>query len=375
MSQDRFAVTYWIAAADAAEAKARALDLALEQTVEIPGDIVPAGHIADEIVGRIENIQPATAGAGGFLVEVSFSDDTFGDDFLQFLNVVFGNSSLKAGLRVEHVRPSAGLLALCAGPKFGHAGLRRHLGVSRGPLLLSATKPMGLNTEELADIAYRFALGGMDMVKDDHGLTNQRHAPFEARIEACVNAVARANRETGGHTKFVANITGPADKMLARAKLAQQLGAGGVMLAPALVGYDAVRMLAADESFNLPILSHPSFGGANVIAAGMGFSHAFYFGELQRLMGIDAVIYPNFGGRFGFSEGECLAIAAGCRGPYDDLPPILPCPGGGMTLDRVPEMQRVYGEDVVYLMGGSLLRQKDDLPGACRALARAVGRA
>ena len=47
---DRFTVTYRIFAATAAEARARAGDIALEQTVEIPADVVPAGIIAEEIV-------------------------------------------------------------------------------------------------------------------------------------------------------------------------------------------------------------------------------------------------------------------------------------------------------------------------------------
>ena len=370
---DRFIVTYRVAAADAGEARARALDLALEQTVEIPGDIVPAGYIAETIVGRIEELR--SAGPDAFLIDVSFSDATIGNDFLQFLNVVFGNSSLKSGLRVEGVQPSAAISALCPGPKFGRAGLRQMTGIASGPLLLSAIKPMGLSTAELADLAYRFALGGMDLVKDDHGLTNQTSAPYADRLEACVAAIARANRETGGTTRFIANITGPADQIRARADMAQRLGAGGVMLAPALLGYDVTRTLAADPTFMLPIFSHPSFGGANVIASGIGFSHGFYFGQLQRLLGIDAVIYPNFGGRFGFSEAECSEIVAQCDLPYAGLPAIFPCPGGGMTLERIPGMRRVYGEDVIYLMGGALLRHRDDLPGACRALAHAVGRA
>jgi ribulose-bisphosphate carboxylase large chain len=370
----RSIVTYWIAAPDEATARLRASDIALEQTVEIPGDIVPAGHVADTIVGQIETLTACTDQRGGYLAEISYDDEAFEDDFNQFLNVVFGNSSLKTGLRVESLQPSLHVATMCPGPKFGLTGLRQHCGVDKGPILLSAVKPMGLATAELADIAYRFALGGMDLVKDDHGLTSQRHAPFAARLEACVAAIARASRETGGHTKFVANITAPADQLRARAMLAQQAGAGGVMLAPALVGYDTVRSLAADPAFTLPILSHPSFAGANVILPTAGFSHLFYFGQLQRLMGIDGAIYPNFGGRFGFSEAECRSIVTGCTQPFGGLKTIFPCPGGGMSLDRVPAMQASYGDDVIYLMGGSLLRQKDDLPGACQALARAVGR-
>ena len=89
-------------------------------------------------------------------------------------------------------------------------------------------------------------------------------------------------------------------------------------------------------------------------------------------MGIDAVVYPNFGGRFGFSRDDCLAIVEGCTAGFGGLKPILPAPGGGMTLARVPEMRATYGNDVIYLVGGALLRERDDLPGACRRLAAAV---
>lgn len=46
----RFIVTYFVRAEDEAEAKARALDIALEQTVEIPRSVVPKGYVEDEIL-------------------------------------------------------------------------------------------------------------------------------------------------------------------------------------------------------------------------------------------------------------------------------------------------------------------------------------
>jgi ribulose-bisphosphate carboxylase large chain len=32
-----------------------------------------------------------------------------------------------------------------------------------------------------------------------------------------------------------------------------------------------------------------------------------------------------------------------------------------MNMDSIPEMQRVYGRDVIYLIGGGLHRRSDDL--------------
>lgn len=368
----RISVTYWLGAADATEARQRAGDIALEQTVEIPRDIVPVGYVEDEILGRVEDVRPGTGERGGFLADISYSDDDIGGDLLQLLNVVFGNSALKTETRVETMTLTEAIGAICPGPRYGSGGLRQRTGRATGPILMSAIKPVGLSTGELANLAHQFALGGMDMVKDDHGLANQHTSPFSERLFACVGAVAEANAKTGLNTVYVPNITGPASQVLDNAYQAQDAGAGAVMLAPALVGFDVARTLSADPGFTLPIVSHPTFGGANVITPTTGFSHGFFFGLLSRLMGVDAVVYPNFGGRFGFSQEECRAIADHCSMPFGHLKPILPAPGGGMKLESVPAMRDVYGDDVIYLVGGALLREKSDLVGACQRLVHTV---
>jgi ribulose-bisphosphate carboxylase large chain len=371
----RFTVTYWLGAADEKEARARALDVAAEQTVEIPRDIVPKGYVEDEILGRLEFVRPGTDSRGGYLADISYSDDDVGGDFVQLLNVVFGNSSIKTQTRVEDMTLSEAIVDLCPGPKFGTDGLRARTGVPVGPLLMSAIKPVGLTTGELAALAHQFALGGMNLIKDDHGLAGQHTSPYRDRLKACTEAVAEANAKTGLSSTYVPNISGPAVEVFDRAWMAQECGAGAIMLAPSLIGYDVARVLSADPDFQLPIISHPTFAGANVITPTTGFSHRFFFGLLQRLMGVDAVVYPNFGGRFGFSREECMAISEGCGVAFSGLKPILPAPGGGMTFERIPEMRATYGNAVIYLIGGALLRERADLPSACRLLSRAVEQA
>lgn len=368
----RFSVTYWVGARDENEARQRALDIALEQTVEIPRDAVPAGYVEDEILGKLEKLEPGHDARGGYFAEISYSEDDIGGDFLQLLNIVFGNSSIKTNIRVEDITLSPGILELCSGPRFGIEGLRARAGLTSGPLLMSAIKPVGLSSRELAKIAHDFALGGMDYVKDDHGLVDQKNAPFRDRVKACVAAVHDANAKTGSKCSFVPNITGPARQVLDRAFEAKEAGVGAVMLAPALVGYDVARELAADPSFGIPIVSHPTFGGPNVLTPTTGFSLRFYYGLLQRLMGCDAVVYPNFGGRFGFSLEECQSIVDGCRVEFGGYKSITPAPGGGMSLARVDEMKSAYGDYVMYLIGGALIREKDGLTDACRRLVEAV---
>ncbi len=48
------------------------------------------------------------------------------------------------------------------------------------------------------------------------------------------------------------------------------------------------------------------------------------------------------------------------------LKPIFPAPGGGMTLDRIPELMKVYGNEVLFLMGGGLFKPGRSLADNCK---------
>lgn len=371
LSGERFRVTYLLLG-NAAEAQASARDICLEQTVEFPASLVPDGDIRDAIVGRIEAFDQHDA--RHYRAVISYAVETAGFELPQLLNVVFGNSSIKPGIRVEQLDLPPRLTSALTGPRYGRAGIRERLGVPDRPLLCTALKPMGLPAADLADLAYQFALGGIDLIKDDHGLADQPFAPYRERVERCVAAVERANRETGGRCQYIANITAPAERVLPNAVFAAAAGAGGLMLAPGLTGWDALRMVAADDRVALPLLSHPALLGSFVASADSGISHAALFGQITRLAGADATIYPNYGGRFSFSRDECRAIVAASSEPMGSLKPMFPAPGGGMSLERVPEMLELYGRDVIFLIGGGLHSHGPDLIENCRHFRRMVER-
>jgi ribulose-bisphosphate carboxylase large chain len=54
---------------------------------------------------------------------------------------------------------------------------------------------------------------------------------------------------------------------------------------------------------------------------------------------------------------------------------MLPTPGGGMSVDRAADMAAMYGDDVVYLLGGSILREGDRIGDAVAAMRRALDEA
>lgn len=363
ISGARMTVTYRLQGSER-DAWIGARAIAREQTVEFPEHLIPTEAIRDQVMGRVEDLSPL--GADTWAATLTFADETTGGELPQLLNVLFGNISLWPGVRLERLQLSGAMLSRFAGPRFGRSGLRRLLGVENRALLCTALKPMGLSARELAHLAYQFAAGGIDLIKDDHGLANQPFAAWQDRVEACAAAVQRANEQTGGHARYLASVTAPADQVAERAHAARRLGAGGLLIIPGLVGWDTMRSLADDESLALPIMSHPAWLGSLVANPGHGIAHGVLFGQLMRLAGADAVIYPNYGGRFSFSPDECRDIVRGTERAMGLLKAAFPTPGGGMTLDRVPEMVAAYGPEVILLIGGGLFAEGPDLQAASR---------
>ncbi len=356
LSGEKFTVTYQVAG-DEKEARARALEICYEQTVEFPADLTPK-NINDSNVGQIVDFRPLTSSA--YLATISYPRECAGEELVQLLNVIFGNTSIKPGVRVERIDLHPQMLAGYRGPRFGRQGLRDLLHVEKRPLLCTALKPMGYPTEALAALAYQFALGGIDIIKDDHGLANQSFSPFKERVQACAEAVRAANEKTGYHSIYMPNISAPHDQLLEHALTAKKLGAGGLMVAPGLIGFDSMRSLADNDELALPVMSHPALMGSFTVSPQNGMSHFALYGQINRLAGADITVFPSWGGRFSFSREECSAIVDGSKEAMGEIASIFPAPGGGMTLERIPEMLEVYGRELIFLIGGGLHRHSSD---------------
>ncbi len=351
-----FSATYSIWADSADEARTIAGDICVEQTVEFPIDLISRADILENIVAKVRRIDPKEEGR--FEAEIAFSDEVVGEDSVQFLNALLGNSGLKPNIRLTDFTPPP-FRQSRLGPRFGIVGLRRLLGVERRPLVATALKPMGLTSIELASIAAQYAQGGIDIVKDDHGLADQSPAPFEERVKRCADAVNEVNARLSRQCLYAPNITGPFDRLMEKARAAKKAGAGCVMAAPGLVGFDAMRAIAAEGDIGLPILCHPAFLGPIALSNRNGISHGALFGKLCRLFGADISIFPSFGGRFSFSKDECLDIADKLRCETDPYAAAFPAPAGGMSKGRIKELISFYGNDVVLLIGGDLHRGAD----------------
>ena len=191
----RFAAIYHVRS-DARAIEARAQAIAVEQSVEMPLSAIEDPQILDEIVGRVEDIRELSPGL--YAVRIALSRATVGDDPGQLINMLFGNTSLQEDVALHDAELPDDLVARYGGPNFGLAGLRERAGADGRALTCSALKPQGLCPARLAELAARFARGGIDYVKDDHGLADQAYSPLAARCEAVAARCARSSARPAG---------------------------------------------------------------------------------------------------------------------------------------------------------------------------------
>ncbi|KAA5604914.1 ribulose 1,5-bisphosphate carboxylase [Roseospira marina] len=347
----RIVCTYHVTA-DADTIEARAKGIAVEQSVEMPLAAITDQRVMDEIVGKVQDI--AELAPGLYAVTIGLATETVGDDAGQLINMIYGNTSIQPDTVLADAAFPPEILETFGGPRQGIAGLRARVNAPDRALTCSALKPQGLPVPGLADLAYRFALGGLDFIKDDHGLANQHYAPYVERVPAVAAAVRKAREETGGQTRYIPSLTGGLDQLREQARIARDEGLDCLMIQPMICGFPAMQTLVR-ENPDMAFFTHPTMTGAARI------DPRFLHGTLFRLLGGDAVVYTNHGGRFAFTREVCMELGQRATRSWNGLKPALPVPAGGMTLDRVPEMIECYGRDVMLLIGGGLLLAKENL--------------
>jgi ribulose-bisphosphate carboxylase large chain len=344
---------------------ARAEAIAVEQSVEMPLAAISDRAVLDEIVGRVEGI--TDLGNGVFEIRIGLAVATTGLEAGQLLSMLFGNTSIHPDVALADAVFPDGVLAAFGGPRHGLAGLRARVGAGRRALTCSALKPQGLSAGALAELAGKLARGGLDYIKDDHGLADQAYSRFAERVPRIAEAVREARAGDGGRTSYVPSVSGHLDQLRQQVEIVHAEGLDTVLIAPMVTGVAAFHALVR-ENRDIVFIAHPAMAGVARIAP------PFLLGKLFRLLGADATVFPNHGGRFGYSPATCRELADTARTPWGGLLATAPVPAGGMTPDRVAEMLKFYGSDVMLLIGGGLLAAGAHMTEETAAFVAAVAR-
>ncbi|MBI4057556.1 MAG: cupin domain-containing protein [Elusimicrobia bacterium] len=333
--------------------------ITFEQTVEVPEDSPLSAHIQENVIGKIEKIEPVPSQKDRFEVRLSYDTHLSGFQLPQLINLIYGNISIQKGVLLTDFHLPQDLLSRFKGPNYGIDGIRKILGVFGRPLLATAVKPNGTPVKQMAEIVKEFALGGGDIIKDDQNLPSRDFAAFRERAEACHYAAEEINSRTGRKTLYFPILSAPLEDLDRYLEFIVQKGIRGILICPMIMGLESVRSIAA--RYPLIIMAHPSFTGTHFQDTHHGIPPSILYGKIFRLIGTDISVYTNVGGRFSMTREECLAIAQRLQEPWDNLRPSFPSPAGGMRLENLPGLMKDYGEPSVFLIGGALLMHSQDL--------------
>lgn len=366
---ERIHITYRVRS-EPAQVERLARQIAYEQSVELPEHLVSAFGVPEAGVGRVERIEADGDQAEQFLIDLSYSPHLSSNQLSQLLNLCYGNVSIFPNVRLLDVRLPPTLLHELGGPSHGIAGIRKLLGVYGRPLLATALKPRGASIDALADLAHAFALGGGDIVKDDQNLVDDHADDFKRRVEACAQAVERANALTGRRCLYFPHLSARLSDLPKHLDFVRALGLRGILICPMVMGMETMRSYARE--YALIMMAHPSMTGGYTENPDHGITHDILLGKLFRLAGADISIFPNFGGRFSFTRAQCLAIRERLLEPLGSVERAFPCPAGGMQFGDVGAMSIDYGADAVFLVGAALLQHAEKLSAGTQAFQRAI---
>ena len=267
---------------------------------------------------------------------------------------LFGLSALE-NVRLLDIQVPRGAARFFPGPKFGVDGVRAIVGTKPGvPHLGTIIKPkVGLNPKETAQVAYEAAVGGVDFVKDDETLVNQRFCPLGERVSRVMEALDRAREETGRRVLYAVNVTANHQQVLELADLALENGANMLMVDVLTAGFPAVQVLAEDPSVDVPLHIHRAMHAAMTRNPRHGI-HMAVIAKLVRLAGGDQLHTGTAAGKMEKEAEEVRKINDFLRADWHGLKTVFPVASGGIHPGIVDENLKALGFDIVINAGGGI---------------------
>jgi len=265
---------------------------------------------------------------------------------------VFGLKDLK-NLRLNDIHIPENLLRSFKGPKYGIQGIRKILKIPKRPLLGTIVKPkLGLKTKDHAKVAYDAWVGGCDIVKDDENLSSQTFNRFEERLKKTVKAKQKAERETGEKKIYMINITSETEEMLRRAKLVKDYGNEYVMVDIITLGWAALQTLR-NKDFDLVLHAHRAGHATFTKNPKHGISMKV-IARLTRIVGLDQLHVGTVVGKMYETKKEVLENCDALEGKMWKFKPVMPVASGGLHQMHIPDLVKIFGNDVVIQIGGGI---------------------
>src|SRR6201987_460853 len=289
--------------------------------------------------GKCYRIDPVPGAVGQhgpeqFIAYIAYDLDLFEEGSIANLSSsiignVFGFKALNA-LRLEDMRIPPHYAKTFQGPAHGIVMEREYLNKYGRPLLGATVKPkLGLSARNYGRVVYEALRGGLDFTKDDENINSQPFMRWRGRFLHCMEAVNKAQQETGEVKGHYLNVTAaPMEDMYERAEFAKDLGSVIVMI-DLTIGYTAMASMSKWARKNGMIL-HLHRAGHSTYTRQKSHGVSFrVIAKWCRLIGVDHI---HAGTVVGKLEGD----AANVRGYYDTLrqAQVPANPGNGIYFDQ-----------------------------------------
>jgi ribulose-bisphosphate carboxylase large chain len=281
---------------------------------------------------------------------------------------VFGFKALRA-LRLEDLRLPIAYLKTFPGPPHGIQVERDKLNKYGRPLLGGTIKPkLGLSARNYGRSVYECLRGGLDFTKDDENINSQPFMRWRDRFEFVMEAVRKAESETGERKGHYLNVTaGTMEDVYQRAEFAKSLGAPIIMSDFLTMGFTAHTSLSRWCRDNGMLLHcHRALHAVIDRQKNHGI-HWRVLAKWLRMAGGDHVHNGTVVGKLEGDRRGTVAIndllredfipADRSRGvyfpqPWASLPGVFPAASGGIHVWHMPDLVAIFGDDAVFQFGG-----------------------
>ncbi|RZN61779.1 RuBisCO large subunit C-terminal-like domain-containing protein [Methanonatronarchaeum sp. AMET6-2] len=307
-------------------------------------------------------------------VVISFPDMLFEyQNIPQVLSVVAGNlfglSDLD-NVRLQDLNLPRDAVKMFKGPKHDIESLKNYIGAGDRPLVGTIVKPkVGLSPSETAEVAYKACVGGVDLIKDDETLTDQDFCRYEDRLVSVMEALDKAEEETGNKAFYALNITSDSDEIVDRAYNAVDHGANMVMVDVITTGFSALQLVA--EAVDLPVHVHRTMHAAMTRNPRHGIS-MLPISKLVRLCGGTQLHTGSYHGKMHGEKSEIDSCRDALREEWHGLKNVLPVASGGIHPGLVADNLDGYGEDCLIQAGGGIHGHPDGTVEGARAMRQAI---
>ncbi len=346
--------------------------IAEEQTTGTWTDISTVTDYIHYLDGTIESV---TKHGDDYLTTIRYPVEIFEPGNIpQYLSVIAGNLfglSKIEGVRLLDVNFPKTLIPF-KGPKFGIDGIRKIVGTTDRPHVGTIIKPkVGLNPEDTAKVAYEAAIGGVDLIKDDETLTDQKFCSIDKRVPLVMDKLNKVKDETGRTVLYAVNVSCAGDKILERAKRAQELGANMLMVDVIVCGYDAVRVLAQDPEIKVPLHIHRTMHAAITRNQKHGIAMRPIC-RLVRMLGGDQLHTGTVSGKMEHDTAELIGDNEALTESNNQLLPVFPVASGGLSPGGVAMEVNTLGHNIILQAGGGIHGHPDGTRAGATAMRQAV---